>query len=268
MIRLYISITFFLVAIGFHNSSGQTLISYTGTFDDGIASYEYYLSETGERMYHGAFTYKSVDDYKKDEIQISGKFKNNLKFGLWKYTFHWKDETVFGHINRGKKIMISGNYENGLLQGNWLYTEIDNATNKMIKKSTIQFKDGVPNNTYSYQDNKIVNQIDYMQNISITGAYNEQGLMHGRWTIKYKINKIDYIDTRLYEEGKIKEHKVINLSTGDKVEPEYDSSSQEQFNFELALSFWQCFDSYTCPETNLIFKYIKRGSNFKYNTND
>jgi hypothetical protein len=50
--------SFFAIAILItQNSIAQTLKTFSGSFDDGKATYTYYLDEYGNKVKHGNFTY-------------------------------------------------------------------------------------------------------------------------------------------------------------------------------------------------------------------
>ncbi len=88
-------------------------------------------------------------------------------------------------------------------------------------------------------------------------------LVKAAFSINFKEFKI-----RLLKDanGKIEKRIVRNLSSGEILSRETDASVRDRFNFEYALSFWQCIDNYMCPD-NLIFKLIPIGSDFKLNKN-
>lgn len=247
-------------------SLGQTVKTFQGKYESGTATYSYYENENLERVYQGIFSYKSINDYKGDEEIVSGKFDMGKKNELWKYVIHYKDEKILGAINRGRKMTISGNYLNGNLSGLWNYSEVQNGTNKVLIKSSVNFIDGLPNGKYEYYDFNKVEQQGYQNQISVVGQFDENGLMHGDWNINYLIDGVKHEDTRTYSNGKLEKRVFRNLSSGEILSRDTTGSVNERFGFGYALSFWQCIDNYTCPD-NLIFKLIPMGSDFKPNKN-
>jgi len=57
----------------------QTIKTYSGPYENGKATYQYYEDNNGERIYNGPFTYKSIDG----TIRITGTYKNGKRNGSW-----------------------------------------------------------------------------------------------------------------------------------------------------------------------------------------
>ena len=58
-------------------SFSQKLQIYSGAFEGGKATYQYYENDQYERVYHGDFKYQS------EGLTVTGKFVNGKKDGIW-----------------------------------------------------------------------------------------------------------------------------------------------------------------------------------------
>ena len=126
--------------------------TYSGNFLGGKATYSYYEKEEG-RIFDGDFHWK-IGQY-----EMSGKFKNDKRDGLWTYS------NSFGDI---LKINYVDGMKDGLCEfkGNTIsYSEVDYQVN---------FKDGRENGPIKYQTKGTI----------ITGEY-AQGFMTGVWERKF-----------------------------------------------------------------------------------
>lgn len=61
-------------------SFSQAIKSYSGSFENGTATYQYIENDKYERVYHGPFSYKSGN------LTLIGKFSDDKKHGDWKAT--------------------------------------------------------------------------------------------------------------------------------------------------------------------------------------
>ena len=68
-------------------TKGQSIKTYKGQFKKGIATYQYFEDTNKMRIFHGNFYYKETyEGWSKIEKIIKGRYRNNLKDGLWVYT--------------------------------------------------------------------------------------------------------------------------------------------------------------------------------------
>ena len=89
----------------------QNLKTYSGIYEKGNATYQYYENKDYERVLQGAFSYKSKSyDYSYFEQDITGIFKENFKDGLWTAK---KTRTLNDLRNGEIKLteILSGKYE-------------------------------------------------------------------------------------------------------------------------------------------------------------
>ncbi|MDD2530791.1 MAG: hypothetical protein PHN41_06125 [Bacteroidales bacterium] len=133
----------FLYLFGMSTTFGQNLKTYNGIYSDGIAKYTYYLNEDMTRNFEGQFDWKSKEN---PQFKIFGKFKNNIKVGLWnsnyggikeiinfnnyglkngKYTLNYKNEGEFINIDANMLngeidtlSFFSSDKELGIIRGN------------------------------------------------------------------------------------------------------------------------------------------------------
>jgi hypothetical protein len=69
------------------NSIAQTLKTFSGSFDDGKATYTYYLDEYGNKVKHGKFTYSQSLTVERAtvSIKISGFFSDGKRNSKWTF---------------------------------------------------------------------------------------------------------------------------------------------------------------------------------------
>ena len=80
--------SFCLIAILItQNSIAQTLKTFSGSFDDGKATYTYYLDEYGNKVKHGNFTYSESITIERAtaSVKISGFFSDGKRNGKWTF---------------------------------------------------------------------------------------------------------------------------------------------------------------------------------------
>lgn len=82
--KIYLA-TLFILFIKVSFSQTKT---YSGEYENGIATYQYYENSDFERVLNGTFSYK-VTDRREGRgyctIEVSGRFKDNIKDGKWTY---------------------------------------------------------------------------------------------------------------------------------------------------------------------------------------
>jgi len=150
---------------------GQTLKNYSGTFENGKATYQYYENDQMDRVLQGNFSYTG------SLFDMQGNFKDGNKNGKWtikaqnkKYS-NWRASII---INT----QIEGNYINGFLDGYWQY------------KNTMQFDDDnnstdIETSTATFKNNHFIGKVTYYANFptdyKVTGQFNENGYVDGTW---------------------------------------------------------------------------------------
>jgi len=150
--------------------TGQTIKNYSGKYEYGKITYQYYENESFERIYHGSYVYSGErnigfigDGYE----TIKGSFTNNFQNGAWDYSFKSNSNET--------KITIKGSYKDGLMEGNWTKTITDLLKKTTSQKIIANFKDG-----------KLVGDFYFSQRSDIIkGKFNENSHYDGRWTVKY-----------------------------------------------------------------------------------
>lgn len=164
---------------------GQTIKNYTGSYDEGTATYQYYENENYERILNGNFTYK-VYDY-----IITGQFKNNLRTGQWKAITTNKNNT-------NKQLtteVVTATYVEGNLEGICSYSETDVISKKILSKSTAHFKGNMVVGEYSYTLNK------GEDNISVIFNLNQDGFADSTLIIKYNYQRRQFEHIQKYKNG-------------------------------------------------------------------
>ena len=201
-------------------SFGQSVKTYSGTFEDGKASYQYYEDAQFNRISHGSFLYigKLWD--------MKGNYSNGTKAGVWEITANNKTAQGWGTIILNTK--IKGNYVNGNFDGAWSYSNSIKYKDDLKKEadlvvSTANFNNGIFVGKFSYTET-------YPVKHTVTGQFDSLGFMCGTWNFnKGNLNdEIRFMNRvacwRLYN----------NLSTGEK--------KVFSDNTEFVKEFWKVFN--------------------------
>ena len=189
----------------FQNLFSQTLKTYSGSFENGTATYHYYENENSERVYHGSFSYKS------DELKITGSFKNNFRDGKW-VIIKTKREYIKSLFKPEYPIeeVSSGFYKNGNLEGKWSYQSKAKATGNILKSSTVNFKNNIIVDKYVFVDND--------EKVNLEFNLNKVGLFNGSYKLSYKKALVPFEDIRKYKNGVRYFQLHRNIQTGEILE--------------------------------------------------
>jgi len=172
----------------------QPVKTYSGSFKNGTATYQYYENDNYERIYDGSFIYKAKSWGV--NLQINGKYSKGEKIGLWNYTI--------GEFSK------TGKYVEGKLSGKWI--EKNNVNNKV--KTFASFINGRFAGEFSYN----------YKNTVISGKFNEIGVFDGVWTIKFSSFEENYEDIRKYNNGVLYWSLLRNSETGE-IKDKYDNTT-------------------------------------------
>lgn len=165
---LFIGLLFVFIA----NAKSQ-VETYSGQFESGTATYQYYMNDDMDRIFHGPFHYEG------SLYNIEGSYSNGKKTGKWEINAKDKLFSAWrGDIVLNTKIF--GHYRNGSLSGDWYYS------------NSIRFKtddhDDMEISSASFLNNHFVGKFTYEANwpvqFYITGYYDSLGNKTGTWIYK------------------------------------------------------------------------------------
>ena len=210
-----------LLIIGFlalaNLANSQTLKTYTGNYEGGSATYQYYENENRDRIFHGQYQYKERN------LKINGQFNNNLKDGIW--SFEYYDDNYNFYAIESKKFI--GKYDNGRMLGEWNYSYYrkDKKTNKVeeSQKMTANFSNNNFAKKYSLKEENMYHA-NGIKKLDIKGQFNKTGLLDSTWVIKYVQNGYDFETYFKYKDGILYGSFSRNLSNGEIIE-NFDSTS-------------------------------------------
>lgn len=154
----------------------QTLKTYSGNYNGGEATYQYYENSDYERIFNGKFSYKTINNnpaaYNSGRvyqgITINGVFKENKKDGFWEGS-----QTLTSQMrsNASATVTVNGNYSSGVKTGLWTYKQyvvVDKKTETVI-------------NSFNFNNNVLVGTISVND---MNGTLDNQGNFTGGWNIK------------------------------------------------------------------------------------
>lgn len=151
-------------------SFGQGVKTYSGKYENGKITYQYYENNSYERIYHGTYVYsceRYIDFFGDGYETIKGNFKHNFQDGMWEYSYKSNDNEI--------KVYIKGGYKDGLMDGIWTKTITNLTKNTIVLKMTASFKDG-----------KLIGDFSFVQFKDVVkGKFNENSHYNGRWSVKY-----------------------------------------------------------------------------------
>lgn len=208
-------ILFFCLTVGLE-LQGQPLKTYSGTYNlryfdryigknYGHATYSYYENQSGERIGHGNFIFKS-EDTPYPFTAIYGQYTHGKRSGKWKIMF----ADTWGMNAFGYYRIYEGYFKNGKLDGLYKEYNLPNYGRGTVKLSK------TPERQFNVHGNKIVgpiishsyNQDDdneryfHHRETEITGQTNERGKAHGTWIEKYTDSNYAHLTNfREYYEG-------------------------------------------------------------------
>jgi hypothetical protein len=196
--------TFLLSIFSLATCFGQVIKTYSGTYANGDATYQYYENSDYERIFNGKFQYKKVKDnlnlagtHVPSLTEINGLFKNNLKTGFWTGK---ENITTYVPSNGDLKIMqtINGQFINGLKDGQWTY-----KLNVKLNK-----KESNTSSIFNFKKNILTGQIDFRE---MKGNFDDNGNFANSWFIKHK--NIEYIAT--FDNNTFSKLIIRNISDGE-----------------------------------------------------
>lgn len=177
----------------------QTLKIYSGKFENGTANYQYYENENFERILNGNFTYKT------ETVTMKGSYKENKKNGMWIVT-----QTNPSHsVNSGFQATVTANYNLGKLNGSVFYKKTDSKSQKIIARSNAVFINNIIVKKFEYV------ATDNENNFTIVFNFDENGLIDGANTVKYKEGGKAFEHQMKYDHGLLMSEIYRNLSNGE-----------------------------------------------------
>ena len=190
-------------------ANAQEHQTYSGTFgkgDGGTATYFYYESEDGQRVFEGKYTFKkTIKRSGENSIYTEdGQYKNDKLEGLWTFTFNisrsW--EKVVGKV--------TANYKNGLLDGPMHFSrKITEDGKTKTDVYDFQFKEG-------YLTGKATNL--KIGDWIFTYQCDENAIPVGIWKKKPDRKGLNWVECAVYTDGKIIKSYSEVPSTGDRTE--------------------------------------------------
>jgi len=238
--------TILILSISLFTLQGQSLKTYSGpysiknsTFKNGSATYSYY-EKGGEEIKKGNFSFKvkSTNYAGSMEIIIKGKYKDNLKTGLWTYTLN----VISSQTGAGTMTMIlKAKYLEGLPNGLWQFSLVaDN--NKVTSNVSAYFEKGIVVDNFTYKakdntksvtydakldkegylisfsrkENQYNNSGEYYKSILITGANGGLGKESARQLALIKGTEKIYLACRNLDKAQDAKRSLEN-STGKKI---------------------------------------------------
>lgn len=181
--------------------------TYSGAFpyesSGGKATYSYWVSESGERVFDGPFKYTVYYNDKK-LVSYEGNFKNNRQIGRWTM-INYPDHGPFGAPKTLVKTVTTVSFnENGLLDGAFKIQEYyRNGTVIDILNATYQ--NGQLNGPFK-------GQVKLKGDLAFCSGQYKNGKPAGLWTYSKLDFPVDFDDVSQYGYVIVK---YINKATGD-----------------------------------------------------
>ncbi len=199
---------FILISIGVNSVYSQDLKKHDGSFEQGTATYSYYENDASEQILHGEFVYKHEDN--STSIIEKGTYADGMKDGLW---------TIAANENGKLLYETTINYKKGKLDGSFSYLKnnvinVSDTTKQgkyVVKKEiTIDatYKENVQVGKYTYH---FYNAYEKEKGTTLVYNLNEQGLLDG----KFEYTKEDNARMTFFENGYLKSDLYINQSNGE-----------------------------------------------------
>ncbi len=174
----------------------------------GVAEFEYKIIES-DTLLDGPFLMRRSSlgallkngDY---SFLFKGNFKDNYPSGYWEFEFgKFQSDSITKVLDYQYLLNITGTQEsargeliNGRPNGIWSIekNEIeDSKINRTLFKSTIDFKDGVPQKSFRIENDSS----------TLVGRFLRNGLAHDEWTL-YSENDIGLVESWFFTNGRLR----------------------------------------------------------------
>lgn len=172
----------------------------------------YYTLKNADTVFQGKFMFKDVykDTLEKTVYkskEFIGEFKSNKKNGPWSYSHKAFESTSKQSIDglyliqkvNGSDYSILANFTNGIASGTWqvIKRTIANsqATDTLFAINT-QYKNGL-------MFGEINGSSD---NLSLNGFFDDNGFIHGKWTLLHQNDASQIKELREYQNGILMKH--------------------------------------------------------------
>jgi hypothetical protein len=198
---LYSFIFLFCTSLSF----GQVIKAYSGKYEKGTATYQYYENENYERILHGSFSYKE------SEFQITGQYNNNLRNGFWKAT-----TSLQRGWGKGASMitqLVTATYNNGKLEGLCTYKKMNATIKTILATSTANFKNNMLVGSYKFDS--YFDKYENNSKFSIDCSFTKDGFLDGIFKIDYNYDGVEYQDIQKYRYGFLFWSLCRNQSNGE-----------------------------------------------------
>jgi len=239
---LYSFVFLFCTSLSF----GQIIKTYSGKYEKGTATYQYYENENYERVLHGNFSYQE------SEFQIAGQYNNNLRNGLWKAS-----TSLQRGWGKGASIitqLVTATYKNGKLDGLCTYKKMNATAKAILATSTANFKNNMIVGSYKFDS--YVDKYENNSKFSIDCSFTKDGFLEGTLKIDYNYDGTEYQDIQKYRTGFLYWALCRNLSNGD-ISKKYD---RKKFIDEL----YSTYDTATKVSIIPYSEFLAGGADPKY----
>lgn len=199
--------------------AGQNLKTYSGNFEKGTATYQYYEKDNGERVYDGKFHYEYEDHADNYPFQsFEGLYSNGQRTGKWIFHYESRRKDLLSVIHK------TYTYKNGTLDGDINDYRYIVETKDGIQKKTINYdykflyKNGKPYGAFDFEG-------IYPFKTTLIGRLDSLGFADGDWHIidmfadpRQQGTSTKFDCKRTYRHGTLLISKIINTETGSIIE--------------------------------------------------
>lgn len=167
--------------------NAQTLQTYSGKYEGGEVAYTYKTASDGERIYEGDFRYTN------DSVRITGRYKNNMKDGLWMYD-----------TGKGK---LEVYYKGGKLDGPYRFEgEMPGLMDVFSDRDTSRYE-----LSFMMKANRVIGDASVKNDKNMfVGHFDEGGYADGEWIY----NRSWRTFRCLYKNGHLQSFSYTNSGTG------------------------------------------------------
>ena len=181
------------------SAKAQTMKTYNGEFDNGEATkakatYTYYEdAKTHDYIKQGAFKY--VHSFNNEagsyNATFNGVFKNNLKDGVWTYVITETNCLHSDNLYYTGVTKLTATYSNGVPNGTWSYEQQCKRREKMLHNTWSNYE-SLPNeitkatfkNGHFAGHFETLNNPTFAEFSSITGNFDDNGNPTGNWILR------------------------------------------------------------------------------------
>ncbi len=184
-----------------------------GSLDNGTAQFTHTLNASGDSLLNGAYTFSSVlagDDSTKVFYEISGAYALGKAEGKWEFVRieltpsgkPYAQDFAIVQPAVGIETNLEATFVKGAPTGRWrVQQRIADEANPVAGTNLIaliHLSQATASGAFEYRN----------AGCEVVGSFDQEGKLHGTWTIAFNQTPLEAVETREYRNGVLVQHRV------------------------------------------------------------